>query len=302
MDLPTDILRTFIVAANEESYTAASSIVHRTQSAISMQMKRLEELVGCMLFKRNGHSMKLTSEGQTLLQYAQRILKLNDQAIAELSRPELSGRVRLGAASDYTENVLPLLLARFASMFPHIQVDLACEPEFRLMESLKRGEIDILIQTSGEKPSTGRVIHRERVVWAGSNRYLVHEQDPVPLAVYNEECVYRNWAIDTLTRIEKNYRIAYTSPSTSGLLAAVRGGLAIAPVGLSALSKDIRILDIRHGFPELPTAYVTIVTSSQQLSPAVESLYEHVIKSFEEFEHIQRNSFKNNVVEQNDNF
>ncbi len=295
MDLPTDILRTFVVAANEESYTAASSIVHRTQSAVSMQMKRLEELVGCVLFKRNGHSMKLTSEGQTLLRYAQRMLKLHDQAIAELSRPELSGRVRLGAASDYTENVLPLLLARFAAMFPHIQVDLACEPEFRLVESLKKGEIDILIKTSGEKPSTGRIIHRESVVWVGSDRYPVHEQDPVPLAVYNDECVYRNWAIDALTKIEKNFRIAYTSPSTSGILAAVRGGLAVAPVGLSAVSKDIRILGIRDGFPDLPTAYVAIITSSRHLSPVVESLYEHVIKGFEEFDHIQRNSFKKDV-------
>ncbi|MCG8338292.1 MAG: LysR substrate-binding domain-containing protein [Proteobacteria bacterium] len=297
MDLPTDILRTFTVAANEESYTAASSIVHRTQSAVSMQMKRLEELVGCSLFQRNGHSMKLTSEGQILLQYAQRILKLHDEAIAKLSHPELSGRVRLGASSDYTENVLPLLLARFAAMFPHIQVDLACEPEFRLVESLKKGEIDILIQTSGEKPSTGRIIHRERVVWVSSGRYPVHEQDPVPLAVYNEECVYRNWAIDRLTKIEKKYRIAYTSPSTSGILAAVRSGLAVAPVGLSALSKDIRILDIRDGFPELPTAYVTIVTASQQLSPAVESLHEHVIKSFEEFKYSQRNGFEKDVAE-----
>ncbi len=296
MDLPTDLLRTFVVAASEESYTAAASIVHRTQSAISMQMKRLEELVDCSLFKRNGHSMKLTLEGQGLLQYAQRILNLHDQAIAYLTRPELSGRVRLGASSDYTENVLPLLLARFSSIYPHIQVDLSCEPEFRLRDSLKKGEIDLLIQTTGERPLEGRIIHRERVVWVGSNRYLAHEQDPIPLAVYNEECVYRSWAINALTKMEMSYRIAYTSPSTSGILAAVRSGLAVAPVGISALSNDFRILDAGNGFPELPTAYVSLITSSQRPLPAVESLYEHVIKSFEEFDLIQRNGFNNTVA------
>jgi DNA-binding transcriptional LysR family regulator len=98
-----------------------------------MQMKRLEELVGCKLFRRDGHSMKPASEGQTLLQCAQRILDLIDQAIAYLNRPELSGRVRFGASSDYAENVLPLLLARFSSMHPHTQVDLFCEPEFHLL-------------------------------------------------------------------------------------------------------------------------------------------------------------------------
>ncbi len=283
MDLPIDFLRTFVIAANNESYTAAAKAIHRTQSAISMQMKRLEEYVGCALFKRNGHSMKLTSEGQALLQYAQKILDLNDQAIAYLNRPELSGRVRLGASSDYAENVLPILLARFSNMYPQIQVDLFCEPEFRLLESLNRGELDILIQTTGERPLEGRVIHMEQVVWVSSNRHLADEQKPIPLAVYNEECVFRNWAINSLTKINRDYRIAYTSPSTSGILAAVKSGLAVAPIGYSALTNGIKILDTSHGFPNLPTAYVTMVTSSKNLSPAVESLYEHVTNSFEEF-------------------
>jgi DNA-binding transcriptional LysR family regulator len=116
-----------------------------------------------------------------------------------------------------------------------------------------------------------------------SNRHFAHEQDPIPLAVYNEECVFRKWAMNALAKINKDSRIAFTSPSTSGILATVKNRLAVATIGYSALTNGIRIIDVNEGFPELPIAYVTRVTSSQNSSPAITSLYEHVANSFEEF-------------------
>ena len=282
MDLQTDLLRTFVAAADAESYTSAAAIVHRTQSAISMQMKRLEEGVGRPLFQRNGRSMKLTSEGQTLLWYARRILKLHDEALGAVSRPELSGRVRLGAPDDYAERLLPTVLARFAGTYPQVQVEVSCEPGTRLLASLDRGGLDLVVHTCGEFPERGEAIHREPVVWITSSRHLAHELDPLPIAVYHEDCIFRQWAVKSLDGAGRSYRIAYTSPGIAGILAAVKGGLAVAPVGRSTVPEGVRVLGPADGFPQLPTAVITLIKGPGPLAPAVESLAEHVTYSFRE--------------------
>ena len=282
MDFPTDLLRTFVAAADAESYTTAASMVHRTQSAISMQMKRLEEGVGRPLFQRNGRSMKLTSEGQTLLWYARRILKLHDEALAAVARPELSGRVRLGAPDDYAERLLPRVLSRFAGAYPQVQVDVSCEPGAKLLALLDNGGLDLVVRTWGEVPERGEAIYREQVVWITSSRHLAHEHDPLPIAVYHEDCIFRQWAIKSLDGAGRSYRIAYTSPGTAGILAAVKGGLAVAPMGRSTIPEGVRVLGPADGFPQLPTAVVTLIKPSGPLSPAVESLAIHVAESFRE--------------------
>jgi DNA-binding transcriptional LysR family regulator len=282
MELSTDLLRTFIAAADAESYTSAALMVHRTQSAVSMQMKRLEEVVGKPLFLRNGRAMMLTSEGRTLLHYARRILKLHDDAMAALARPEISGRVRLGAPDDFSDRLLPEVLSRFAEAYPQVQVDVSCEPSDRLVAALDRGELDVVVRINSEVPRRGVTIHREPLVWITSNKHLTHEQDPVPIAVYNEECIYRQWAIKSLDGQGINYRIAFTSPSTSGILAAVKGGLAIAPVGRNTLPRGVRILGPADGFPELPSAVVTLIKGQGPQSKAVEFLAEHIAERFNE--------------------
>lgn len=292
MDLATDLLRTFVAAADSENYTAAAVLVHRTQSAVSMQMKRLEESVGKSLFQRNGRSMKLTPEGRTLLNYARRILKIHDEALAALSQPELSGRVRLGAPDDYAERLLPRVLARFAGAYPQVQVDVTCGLSAGLAAALDNNELDLVVFGNGEVPARGEEIFREQVVWAASNRHLVYEHDPLPIAVYHESCIYRQWALKSLDGIGRNYRIAYTSPGIAGILAAVKGGLAVAPMGLSTISEGIRVLKPADGFPELPTAVITLIKARGALSPAVESLAEHVTKSFRELA-VQRRCYVN---------
>lgn len=282
MDLSTDLLRTFVAAADAQSYTTAAAVVHRTQSAVSMQMKRLEEGIGHPLFRRTGRAMMLTPQGVTLLGYARRMLTLQDEALAILARPELSGRVMLGAPVDYAERLLPQVLARFATVYPRIQVDVTCEPGDRLLAALDRGELDLVVRINGELPQRGETIFREQVVWAGSNRHLAHEQDPLPIAVYNEGCIFREWAVKSLRGIRRRYRIAYTSPGIAGILAAVKSGLAVAPVGQSTLTGSIRKLGPADGFPELPTATITLIKFAGPIRPVVESLAAHVSECFRE--------------------
>lgn len=282
MDLPTDVLRTFVTASDTGNYTDTAAIIHRTQSAVTMQIKRLEELVGCSLFQRNGRKMTLTSEGQNLLGYARRIIQLHDEAVAAMRQPELSGRVRLGAPDDYAERWLPLLLSRFATTHPHVQVEVTCRSDEDMLQLLDTGKLDLLVHSNSEIPRRGDTICRDQLVWATSAKHFAHEQDPLPLAVYDCKCIYRDWAMKSLKGANKNYRIAYSSPSTTGILAAVRSGLAITLAGRSALPNDFRILGRDDDFPELPSIVLTLIKSNNQLSQAAEALAAYVAESFKD--------------------
>ena len=282
MDLPTDVLRTFVLASDTGNYTDTAAIIHRTQSAVSMQIKKLEELIGCSLLQRNGRKMTLTSEGQNLLRYARRIIQIHDEAVAAIRQPELSGRVRLGAPDDYAERLLPLLLSRFATTHPHVQVEVSCRSDKSMLQLLDTGKLDLLVHSNSEIPKRGEIICRDQLVWATSTKHLAHEQTPLPLAVYDCECIYREWAVKSLEGVNRNYRIAYSSPSTTGILAAVKSGLAITVAGRGTLPSDIRILGKDDNFPELPSIFLTLIKSSNQLSQAAEALAAYVAESFKD--------------------
>ena len=282
MDLPTDVLRTFVTASDTGNFTDTAAIIHRTQSAVTMQIKRLEELIGCSLFQREGRKMKLTPEGQNLLWYARRIIKIHDEAVAVMRKPELTGRVRLGAPDDYAERLLPILLSRFGETYPQVQVEVFCRSDTGMMQLLNAGELDILIHGDSEVPRRGEIICRDQLVWVTSAKHFAHDQEPLPLAVYGSDCIYHNWAIKSLEGANRNYRFAYSSPSTTGILAAVRSGLAVTVAARSALPDDFRILDRSDGFPELPSIVITIIKASHQLSQAAESLATYVAESLKE--------------------
>jgi DNA-binding transcriptional LysR family regulator len=282
MDLPVDILRTFVIAADVENFTAAGRVVYKSQSAVSMQMKRLEELIQCKLFERDGHMMRLTHEGLSFLWHARRILKTHDDAVRAMQQPELSGKVRLGAPEDYAERQLPQVLSQFSKAFPLVQVQVACQPCQWLEGALDKNQLDLLIRTDNAIPENGETICHEQVVWATSKKHLVHELTPLPIAVYYTDCVFREWAEKSLVGIGREYRIAYTSQSASGLLSAVRAGLAVTAVGRSSVPGDIRILGPDDGFPKLPRAVITLTKAQKSLSIPAQSLASHIISSFQD--------------------
>lgn len=289
MDLPTDVLRTFVTAADSGSYTDAAAIVHRTQSAVSMQIKRLEELLGRCLFIRNGRKMILTPEGQNLLVYARRILQIHDEAVSVMKQPEITGRVRLGAPDDYAEPLLPILLSRFAKTHPLVQVEVTCQPAANMLQLFDSGQLDLLIYSNSDVPKRGETICRDQLVWITSSKHLVHELDTVPLAVYNCGCIYRELAIKSLQGANKNYRIAYSSQNTTGIISAVRSGLAITVSGKSTIPNDVRVLSQSDGFPDLPSIVITLIKSKNLISQAADVLANYVTESFSELMHLNEN-------------
>src|SRR3954467_10080352 len=168
--LDIDQLRTFIAIAESGSFTRAAEVVNKTQSAVSMQMKRLGERVNRGIFARDGRASKLTEDGQRLLDYARRIVKLNMETVAAFSDAGLSGRVRLGVPDDYADRYLPEIMARFGRVYPAVELTVICEPSVELMRRIDHNELDLAIVTSCEGSRPAETFRRERLLWVTSSR------------------------------------------------------------------------------------------------------------------------------------
>ena len=277
--LDLDQLRTFVAIAESGSFTRAAEAVHKTQSAVSMQMRRLEERVGKPIFARDGRASKLTAEGERLLTYARRLVKLNDETLAAFDDDELSGNVRLGTPDDYADRFLPEILARFARSNPRVEVTVICEPTQMLVDCLHANELDIAIIT--HVPAKGRgveeIVRREPLLWVTSARHCVHDQDPVPLALGRADCCWRGTALAALDRIGREHRLLYSSWNSTAVLA----GLAVSVLPESALRPGMRVLSEAEGFPRLPPVEIAIMRSWHQSSPLIDALAEHIVSSLD---------------------
>ncbi|GAB6910022.1 Transcriptional regulator, LysR family [Desulfosarcina cetonica] len=302
IELPIDLLQTFASAAEAGSFTRAGEIQHITQSAVSMQMKRLETNVGRPLFKKNGRQVRLTPDGETLLEHAHRILTAHNDAVAAFSNPELFGRVRFGCAEDYAARFLPSVLPGFRKAFPRIRVDIHSAPGIELYEALKKEALDLCLLESiaddrrmvhresknARQPAPcshcivegGQIVHREPLVWVTSRSGAAHKADPLPLAVYHKGCVYREWAEKSLQSVGRRYWLAFVSPSISSILAAVKSGLAVAPIGLGSMEESLRPLRPEHGFPLLPVTEVSLHRASSADNELVDCFANYVAEAF----------------------
>ena len=279
--LDPDLLRTFVAIVDAGGFTQAAKQVHRTQSAVSMQVRRLEETLDRVLFQRDGRGVQLAPDGEALLGYARRLLKLHDEAVAALTRPDLAGRVRIGTPDDYVDRFLPDILARFARAFPRVQVEVTCETSANLRRWLAEDRLDLAVITAGCGPGgeTGEVLRREPVVWATADRHLAHEHEPLPLALFQAGCVFRDWALASLDGIGRPYRIAYTSASFSSILAAVKAGLAVTALCRSVLPAGVRPLGVEEGFPPLPPTAITL-QRGRPGSAVAEGLADYIRQGF----------------------
>ncbi|MBK8508542.1 MAG: LysR family transcriptional regulator [Candidatus Competibacteraceae bacterium] len=277
--LDPDLLRTFVAIVDAGGFTQAAKQVHRTQSAVSMQVRRLEEILDRALFQRDGRGVQLSPDGEALLGYARRLLKLHDEALAALTRPDLSGLVRIGTPDDYVDRFLPEILSRFARAFPRVQVEVLCEPSVNLRRLLAEERLDLALITCTPGAETGEVLRREPVVWATAERHLAHENEPLPLALFQPGCSFREWALAALSEQGRSYRIAYTSASISGVLAAVTAGLAVTVLCRSVLPAGVRPLGVEEGFSVLPHASITLHRGSA-VSAVAECLAGYIREGF----------------------
>jgi DNA-binding transcriptional LysR family regulator len=279
--LDVDQLRTFVAIAETGSFTKAAEVVNKTQSAVSMQMKRLEERLERPIFARDGRASKLTDDGQRLLDYARRIIKLNVETIAAFSDAELSGRVRLGVPDDYADRYLPEIMARFSRAYPSVELSVICEPSVDLLERIDANEIDLAIVTNCESKRASETFRRERLLWVTSNRHATHTEERLPLALGRPTCNWRSSAIDRLETMARPYRILYSSSNAGAVAAAVLAGFAVSVLPESGLRPGMRVLTSADGFPELPSCHIGLVRNAHEGSSLADALAEHIILSLD---------------------
>jgi DNA-binding transcriptional LysR family regulator len=253
--LDPDLLRTFTAIVDTGGFTAAADAIHKTQSAVSLQMRRLEDAVGRPLFEKSGRGVRLTADGERLLPHARRILAAEREALAAFAEPDAEGRVVIGAPDDYATHLIPRVLPRFRDAYPKIEVELVAGPSAELTRRVEAGELDLalVIEAADRRPRGGAILlQRELAVWITSARHQAHEEDPLPLALHAAPCPHRRAALEALDGIGRRYRFAYTSVSSTGIAAAVRGGLAVGVVSAANAGEDHRLLGPHDGFPVLP--------------------------------------------------
>lgn len=277
--LDPDLLRTFVAIAETGGFTAAAGRVHRTQSAVSMQVKRLEETLGRALFERAGRSVSLTPHGEVLLDHARRILRAHQEALAAFDADAIHGDVTVGSPDDYASTFLPPILARFAQTHPRVHVEVIVEDSTMLVERLAQGRVHLAIVTEGHGEVGGVVVHREPLVWVTSARHRAHEEDPLPLAVFSQSCCFRRRALAALARVGRAARVAYTSLSVAGIHAAVDAGLAVSAEPRGTVRPGQRILTEADGFPPLGDVGVTLQRSPHAMGRLIDRLEQHMLEA-----------------------
>ena len=219
-DLQIDWLKCFVAVVDTGSLSSAAPEVHRSQSAVSMQLKKLEAAVGRQLLVRDGRQQQLTPDGQVLLGYARRILDLHGDAQHAFSGDELTGRIRLGVPDDYAARYLTPVLKRFALRYGAVEIELDCEQSTSLIPRIERGDLDLAL-VSRDHPRRGTLLFREPMVWVGSPQFDVWRREPLPIATYESTSQARRCAIHSLALQGRDYRVVYNSSSLAGQIAAV---------------------------------------------------------------------------------
>lgn len=281
--LDLDVLRTFVAIAETGSFTLAASAVFRTPSAVSMQIKKLEEILGVSVFSRDARSVSLTRDGEMLMGYARRMLSLNREAVSKFIVPDIEGVVRLGSPDDYGERVLPNVLKRFAKTHPSIAVDVTIDLSANLRRRLTERQLDLTLVTACRNvPADAEVLLSEPVVWAGARGGCAHLREPLPVSLWEEGCVWRADALAALSRGGRDYRIAYMSAHTAGQRAAILADLAVAPLPKSFIGDEIVALGPEEGLPALSNYKLAMVVAPDA-QPAALAAAEHIRATFDAF-------------------
>ncbi|MCW6509503.1 LysR family transcriptional regulator [Lichenifustis flavocetrariae] len=279
--LDMDQLRTFVAIVDTGSFTRAAEAVHKTQSAVSMQMKKLEERIGRAIFARDGRASKLTEDGIRLADYARRIVRLNGEALASFADQELAGHVRLGLPDDYADRYLPEILVRFSDLNPRVEVTVVCEPTPMLVSRIAAADLDLAIITHVESRGRVSIIRTERLLWVTSSRHSVHESTPLPLALGRLDCTWRHAATLRLEDVGKPFRVLYASWNSTAVGAAVLAGLAVSVLPESALRPGMRVLGPSDGFPALPSCKIALLRNTVESSPLADALAALIVSSLD---------------------
>ncbi|MBL4599479.1 MAG: LysR family transcriptional regulator [Rhizobiaceae bacterium] len=280
--LDLDLLKTIVAISETGNFSTAAELVHRTPSAISMQVKRIEEMLKRPIFVRAARTVTLNEDGEILVAHARRVLALNREIVAKFIAPDVSGIVRLGAVDHVTEQFLPSVLCRFNDTHPGVKVDVTVENSDTLAQKYRVGKLDIVLVTCETSIYAGldvEILYREGLAWAGLKGGIACEQNPLPVSVWEEGCVWRKAGLSGLEKQGRDYRVTFKSAYISGQRAGILADLAVAPLPISACVDPIIALGPECGLPDLPEYAIGMLTNSDA-TPSVKAVADQLRANF----------------------
>lgn len=283
-DLDIDSLRGFVAVAEAGGFTAAGELLGRTQSAISVKIKKLEEELGRRLFERTSRSLALTPDGELLLSYAKRLLDLNDEVVLRFAEPDAEGHLRLGVGEYFVPQHLPRLLRQFARVFPRVHIEVKVALGSVLLQALDQDELDIVITKRNKGMAEGRVIWTEPLVWVAAADFVWPSKsgEALPLCSLPPPCAFREQALEALAKAGQPWRIVYTSESIMGVQAAAGAGLGVAVMAQSSVGGDLRVLGPTEGLPPLGDVDIAMFGETAARRPLIRPLEQFILASLEQ--------------------
>jgi len=282
-NLPVDMLRTFVAVAELKSFTRTGEVMGRTQPAVSLQIRRLEEILNCKLLDTGGRVVALTPEGELLIRYARQILIVNDGAVAELSRRPRAGTLRVGLPIDYAVAFFQSALSHFIREHTEVELEIYCDLSPQLMHRLEEGQLDLVIAMYDRQAAANLAFAwAERPVWAVASDCDIHQRLPIPLVAHHSGCEYRDRMTRALDQINRPWRIVYSTPGISGLQNAVLSGWGVSALTQRTLISGMRILSEADDMPPLSDVHVGLHYKHSLLSTAGLLLATHIMKSLQD--------------------
>lgn len=279
-DLQLDWLRAFVAAVDEGSLTAAGRQVHRSQSALSMQIAKLEQAVGRPVLVRTPRRLEVTPAGRELLEHARRLVGLHDEAVRAMRHPVIRGRLTVGVPEDYAVPYLAPVLRDFAQRHAAVELTLVCQQSTQLVPRILAGEVDIGVVTRDRALVRGQPLFEEPLVWAAPSRFQAWRASPLPIVVYETGSSARRAALVALRSRRRPFRVVCESASPAGMLAAVEAGLAVALFTRCSVPAGYEILGRKQGLPALPALPVVLLRSRASAStPAADAMEEQVLRT-----------------------
>ena len=281
-NLPMDLLRSFVTVIEVESYTQAAHLLGRTQPAISLQIRRLEELVGQKLIRQNGRVMSLTESGEALAQHARQILRLNDLAISQFDRSKEGAGLRIGLPLDYAVTLLQTAMTDLVKRNPNVAIEIQCALSQSLLEALHKDEVDIVVALF--RGSDQQFLFRqwqEKPIWVGAEHFELPRSDALPLVVHPPGCTYRSRMTEALKRVNRRWRIAYSSPGIGGLQTAVLQGLGLSCLTAPTLLPGMRRFTADDGLPDPAPLHIGIFFRQSKLGSCGHEAVDNLVDTIE---------------------
>lgn len=277
--LDSGLLRTFLTVVRHGSVTHSAAVLSRTQSAVSIQIKRLEASLGATLFRRQPRGVSLTEAGERLRPAAERIVGDLDQTLRAFRADPIAGLVSVGIPDEYGSHVLPSILADFTARYPAVEVFVQSGFSMGFPAAVKRGELDLAVFADAAGGESSGILVEDPMVWVASRPVRCRPDEPLALALFDRACWWRDLAIDALRRAGQPYRVAFSSESVFGIKAAIATGLAVGVLARSTVESPLHSLGAPQGFPPLPDSVLRL-ERGRGTSPAVDAMAEAIEAGF----------------------